>query len=158
MAEIVDDPRKDLERVERQLDALAENLSRRPGSDTLLRKLDHLEAQRDDLQAQIAILDGKPDRHHFSADMFRYAVEAYLEGFDFDDEDEKTRKILAAFVRRVVKTGDRILIEFNINGLDPLELDDLIGFEQSPDWCTKKMIGRTLACGPAAILVVRLAS
>ena len=148
------DIRKELSSVERQLDAIADSLALRPGSDTLLRKLDQLEAQRDALRSEIAIAESGRFRHSFSQDALRCGIQVFLEGFPFDDEDAYAKRIIEAFVRRVVKTGTTVLIEFNLTGVDPLELKDLFEFDRTCDLPTMYICGRTLICGPAAVLVL----
>ena len=67
-------------------------------------------------------------------------------------------RILDAFVRKVVKTNEKILVELNLTGVDPLELEDLIEFDQNSDWWSSLPSGRTLICGTAAVLVVEYAA
>lgn len=153
------DPEKQLARVERQLDSLVYNLTQRPGSDALLQKLDELEAQRDDLRAQIAVASKKSDDGaKLSTEDFRDGLEVFLAGFPFDDAEESTRRILDGFVRKAVKNENKILIELNVSGVEPLELQDLAVFDQMSNWWTSLTSGRTLICGPAAVLVLQLAS
>lgn len=149
------DLRKKLLRIDKQIDAIVYNLSQRPGSDALLKKLDELEAARDELRAEIAISSGdrRPDPLQ-DPEALKDGIIAFLYGFSFDDEKDYNKKILDAFVRKVVKTNDKIIIELNITGVEPLELDDLVGFDQSADWWSKSMSGRTVMCGPSACLVL----
>ena len=153
------DPKKELARVEKQLNALVYNLSQRPGSDALLNKLDELEAQREDLRAQIAISEGKTAKNDpaLSASAIREGVEAFLQGFTFDDTETAVNRILEAFVRKVVKKEKKILIELNLTGVAPLELEDLVEFDQRSDWWSSLTSGRTLICGPAVVLMIECA-
>lgn len=149
-----DDPKKRLAKVEKQLDALVYNLSHRPGSNALLNKLDELEAERDELKAEIAINNGtyKKDPLQDPAAL-KDGVLAFLNGFSFDDDEKYVQRILEAFVRKVVKTNEKILIELNLTGVEPLELEDLVEFDQNSNWWSSSTFGRTLVCGPAAVIV-----
>lgn len=148
------DPKKRLAKIEKQLDALVYNLSQRPGSDALLNRLDELEAEREELRAEIAINSGehRPDPLQ-DPEALKDGIIAFLSGFSFDDDEKYTQRILEAFVRKVVKKEKKILIELNISGVDPLELEDLVWFDQTSNWWSNLTSGRTLICGPAAVLV-----
>lgn len=148
------EPEKKLARVEKQLDALVYNLSQRPGSDALLNKLDELEAEREELRAEIAISSG--DRHPDplqDPEALKDGIIAFLSGFSFDDTEKHTQRTIDAFVRKVVKNDKKILIELNLTGVEPLELEDLFVFDQGSNWWSSLTSGRTLICGPAAVLV-----
>lgn len=148
------EPEKKLARIEKQLDALVYNLSQRPGSDALLNKLDELEAEREELRAEIAISSGdhRPDPLQ-DPEALKDGIIAFLSGFSFDDTEKHTQRILDAFVRKVVKNDKKILIELNLTGVEPLELEDLFVFDQGSNWWSSLTFGRTLICGPAAVLV-----
>lgn len=148
------EPEKKLARIEKQLDALVYNLSQRPGSDALLNKLDELEAEREELRAEIAISSGdrRPDPLQ-DPEALKGGIIAFLSGFSFDDTEKHTQRILDAFVRKVVKNDKKILIELNLTGVEPLELEDLFVFDQGSNWWSILTSGRTLICGPAAVLV-----
>lgn len=148
------EPEKKLARIEKQLDALVYNLSQRPGSDALLNKLDELEAEREELRAEIAISSGdrRPDPLQ-DPEALKGGIIAFLSGFSFDDTEKHTQRILDAFVRKVVKNDKKILIELNLTGVEPLELEDLFVFDQGSNWWSSLTSGRTLVCGPAAVLV-----
>lgn len=148
------EPEKKLARIEKQLDALVYNLSQRPGSDALLNKLDELEAEREELRAEIAISSGdhRPDPLQ-DPEALKDGIIAFLSGFSFDDTEKHTQRILDAFVRKVVKNDKKILIELNLTGVEPLELEDLFVFDQGSNWWSSLTSGRTLVCGPAAVLV-----
>ena len=153
-----DDPQKRLARVERQLDALVYNLSQRPGSDALLNKLDELEAEREELRAQIAIAGGEKKSEVLSREALREGVDAFLAGFSFDEPETTTKRILDGFVRKAVKKENKILVELNLSGVDPLELEDLSMFDQKSNWWTKSTSGRTFICGPAVVLIIDYAA
>ena len=129
------EPEKKLARIEKQLDALVYNLSQRPGSDALLNKLDELEAEREELRAEIAISSGdrRPDPLQ-DPEALKGGIIAFLSGFSFDDTEKHTQRILDAFVRKVVKNDKKILIELNLTGVEPLELEDLFVFDQGSNW------------------------
>lgn len=148
------EPEKKLARIEKQLDALVYNLSQRPGSDALLNKLDELEAEREELRAEIAISSGdrRPDPLQ-DPEALKGGIIAFLSGFSFDDTEKHTQRIIDAFVRKVVKNDKKILIELNLTGVEPLELEDLFVFDQGSNWWSILTSGRTLICGPAAVLV-----
>ena len=148
------DPQKRLAKVERQLDALVYNLSQRPGSDALLNKLDELEAERETLRAEIAVSSGE-HRHDplQDPDALKDGIIAFLSGFAFDDDDKYNQRILDAFVRKVVKKEKKILIELNLTGVEPLELEDLVEFDQNSTWWSSSTSSRTIVCGPAAVIV-----
>ena len=132
----VDDPRTELSRVEKQLDAIVASLEKRPGSDTLLNRLDELESKRDELRGDIAISQGKPaegNRIPSAADL-REGIDAFLAGFSFDAPEKTTERILDGFVRKVIKTNKKILVELNLSGVEPLEPEDLMEFDQNSDW------------------------
>lgn len=152
------EPEKRLAKIEKQLDAIVYNLSQRPGSDALLNKLDELEAEREELRAEIAINSGdrQPDPLQ-DPDALKDGVAAFLSGFSFDDAEKHTQRILDAFVRKVVKNDKKILIELNLTGVEPLELEDLVEFDQRSEWWSILTSGRTLVCGPAAVLMVEQA-
>lgn len=153
------DPKKRLARVERQLDALIVNLEKRPGSESLLEKLDVLEAERDALRDEIAASDGnRQPADYFSRDQLRDLVQVFLLGFPNDDTEKTIRQIFDAFVRKVVKTNEKILVELNVSGLEPLELEDLLVFDQTSDWWTSLPFGRTLYCGRAVVLLISYAA
>lgn len=147
------DPEKDLARVERELDALVYNLTQRPGSDALLKKLDELEAQRDDLKDQISRAQNADDSSIISEDVLREGIRLFLDGFDFDDDEKSTQRILDAFVRKVVKKEKKILVELNLSNVDPLELEDLCEFDQMSNWWTSLTFGRTLIVGQSVVLM-----
>lgn len=149
-----EDPKKKLAKVERSIDALLINLEKRPGSDSLLEKLDVLEAERDALRADVAQSKKMETGPHWSREAFRSGLEAFLEGFDFDDSETSSRRILDAFVRKIVKKDEKILVELNFTELEPLELEDLVVFDQMSDWWSSSKNGRTLICGTAAVLVL----
>ena len=158
-AEFVEDPEKRLAKIERQLDALVYNLSQRPGSEAMFNRLDQLEAEREDLRAQIAISNGEYKKDPFQdPDALKGGLVAFLNGFSFDDEEKTTQRILEAFVRKIVKTNEKILIELNLTGVEPLELEDLREFDQNSNWWSTLTSGRTLVCGPAAVIVSVYAS
>ncbi|MBR0127425.1 MAG: recombinase family protein [Firmicutes bacterium] len=148
------EPEKKLARIEKQLDALVYNLSQRPGSDALLNKLDELEAEREELRAEIAISSGdrRPDPLQ-DPEALKGGIIAFLSGFSFDDTEKHTQRILDAFVRKVVKNDKKILIELNLTGVEPLELEDLFVFDQGSNWWSSLTSGRTIVCGPAVVLV-----
>lgn len=148
------EPEKKLARIEKQLDALVYNLSQRPGSDALLNRLDELEAEREELRAEIAISSGdrRPDPLQ-DPEALKGGIIAFLSGFSFDDTEKHTQRILDAFVRKVVKNDKKILIELNLTGVEPLELEDLFVFDQGSNWWSSLSSGRTLVCGPAAVLI-----
>lgn len=150
-----EDPQKRLAKVEKQLDALVYNLSQRPGSDALLNRLDELEAEREDLRAEIAISNGdyKQDPLQDPAAL-RDGILAFLNGFSFDDKEMTTERIIKGFVRKVVISNEAISIELNISGVEPLELSDIREFDLNSNWWSSLTSGRTLICGPAAVLVV----
>lgn len=150
-----EDPQKRLAKVEKQLDALVYNLSQRPGSDALLNRLDELEAERDQLRAEIAISSGdyKQDPLQDPAAL-RDGILAFLNGFSFDDKEMTTERIIKGFVRKVVISNEVISIELNISGVEPLELSDIREFDLNSNWWSSLSSGRTLICGPAAVLVV----
>ena len=152
-----EDPAKKLEKIERQLDALALNLEKRPGSETLLNRLDALEAERDDLRIQISASAARPASAAFDRDQLRALVQIFLAGFPHSGKEATTKMILDGFVQKAVRTNKKILIELNVSGLDPLELEDLIGFDQNPDWWTSLSSGRTLICGSAVVLMISVA-
>ena len=56
-------------------------------------------------------------------------------------------------MRKVVKNNKKILIELNLTGVEPLELEDLVEFDQNSNWWSSLTSGRTLICGPAAVLI-----
>lgn len=152
-------PEKKLAKVEKAIDAVVLNLEKRPGSDALLSKLDRLEEERDALRAEIAA--GAVERAkmpELTKTALREGLQAFLEGFDFDDSDKMIQRILDAFVRKVVKTNEKILVELNLSQLEPLELEDLLVFEQNFDWWSISTSGRTLICGTAAVLILEYAA
>ena len=65
-----------------------------------------------------------------------------------------TERIIKGFVRKVVISKEAISIELNISGTEPLELKDIEEFDLNSDWWSSLTSGRTLICGPAAVLVV----
>ena len=150
-----EDPQKRLSKVEKQLDALVYNLSQRPGSDALLNRLDELEAERDELRAEIAISNGDYKQDPLQdPDALRDGILAFLNGFSFDNKEMTTERIINGFVRKVVISNEAISIELNISGTEPLELKDIEEFDLNSDWWSSLTSGRTLICGPAAVLVV----
>ena len=150
-----EDPEKRLSKVEKQLDALVYNLSQRPGSDALLRRLDELEAEREDLRAEIAISKGDYKKDPLlDPSALRDGILAFLNGFSFDNEEMTTERIIKGFVRKVVISTEAFSIELNISGTEPLELKDVLEFDQNSDWWSKSTSGRTLYCGPAAVLLI----
>ena len=154
------DSEKKLAKIEKSIDALMINLEKRPGSDALLSKLDALEAERDELRADVAIQRGKEKKKKppFSREAFREGTEAFLRGFDFDDEEKKVERILDAFVRKVVKKNEKILVELNLSELEPLELEDLLVFDQKSDWWSKCNFDRTLYYDRAILLILTYAA
>ena len=152
------DPEKRLSKIERSIDALVVSLEKRPGSDSLLSKLDTLEEEREALLAEIASERYKSESVSFSREAFREGLSAFLEGFDFDDSEKMVERILDAFVRKVVKTDKKILVELNLSGVDPLELEDLVEFDQNSNWWSNLRSGRTLICGTAAVLILEYAA
>ena len=156
----VDEPdlEKKLAKIEKRIDTVMVNLEKRPRSDALLSKLDALEEERDVVRDQIAIQRCKSESLPFSREAFREGLSAFLEGFDFDDADRMVQRILDAFVRKVVKTNKKILVELNLYGIEPLELEDLVEFDQNSNWWSNSRPGRTLICGTAAVLVLKYAS
>lgn len=156
----VDEPdlEKKLAKIEKRIDTVMVNLEKRPGSDALLSKLDALEEERDIVRDQIAIQRCKSESLPFSREAFREGLSAFLEGFDFDDADRMVQRILDAFVRKVVKTNKKILVELNLYGVEPLELEDLVEFDQNSNWWSNSRPGRTLICGTAAVLVLEYAA
>lgn len=152
--------KKRLAKVEKELDALVYNLTQRPGSDAMFKKLDELEEEKKNLLADIAIEEGSYSnpQSKFTRDALQDGIQAFLEGFSFDDADKMVSRILEAFVRKVVKTNEKILIEFNLAGVAPLELEDLFEFDQKSIWWSKCNFGRTLYCGRAAVLVLEYAA
>lgn len=152
------DPEKKLAKIEKSIDALVLSLEKRPGSDSLLSKLDALEEERDMLRMEISAQRGRQKSSSLSRDALRDGLQAFLEGFDFDDSEKYVQRILDAFVRKVVKTNEKILVELNVSGVEPLELEDLIEFDQNSNWWSSLRLGRTLICGPAAVLVLDYAA
>lgn len=148
------EPEKRLARIEKQLEAVVYNLSQRPGSDALLNKLDELEAEREELKAEIAISNVEYKKDPLQdPGALKDGIIAFLSGFSFDDDEKYNQRVLEAFVRKVVKTNEKILIELNVTGVEPLELEDLRGFDSMSKWWSSLTSGRTLICGPAAVLV-----
>ena len=150
-----EDPEKRLAKVEKQLDALVYNLSQRPGSDALLHRLDELEAEREDLRAEIAISKGDYKKDPLlDPSALRDGILAFLNGFSFDNEEMTTERIIKGFVRKVVISTEAFSIELNISGTEPLELKDVLEFDQNSDWWSKSTSSRTLYCGPAVVLLI----
>lgn len=149
---------KRLAKIEQKIDTVMINLEKRPGSDALLSKLDALEEERAIIRDQIAIERCKNESPTVSREAFREGLSVFLEGFDFDDADKMVERILDAFVRKVVKTDKKILVELNLSGTEPLELEDLVEFDQNSNWWSNSMPGRTLVCGIAAVLVLEYAA
>ena len=110
------------------------------------------------LRMEISAQRGRQKSSSLSRDALRDGLQAFLEGFDFDDSEKYVQRILDAFVRKVVKTNEKILVELNVSGVEPLELEDLIEFDQNSDWWSSLRPGRTLICGPAAVLVLDYAA
>ena len=152
------DPEKKLARIEKSIDAIVYSLEKRPGSEALLQKLDVLEEERQTVRTEISLSKNKKSPSSFSREAFREGLQVFLEGFDFDNSDRMVERILDAFVRKVVKTNEKILVELNLTGVDPLELEDLIEFDQNSDWWSSLPSGRTLICGTAAVLVIEYAA
>lgn len=152
------DPEKKLARIEKSIDAIVYSLEKRPGSESLLQKLDALEEERQALRTEISLSKNKKSPSSFSREAFREGLQVFLEGFDFDNSDRMVERILDAFVRKVVKANEKILVELNLTGVDPLELEDLIEFDQNSDWWSSLSSGRTLICGTAAVLVIEYAA
>ena len=152
------DPEKKLARIEKSIDAIVYSLEKRPGSEALLQKLDALEEERQAIRTEISLSKNKKSPSSFSREAFREGLQVFLEGFDFDNSDRMVERILDAFVRKVVKTNEKILVELNLTGVDPLELEDLIEFDQNSDWWSSLSSGRTLICGTAAVLVIEYAA
>ena len=152
------DYEKQLAKIEQKIDTVMINLEKRPGSDSLLSKLDALEEERAVIRDQIAIERCKNESPTVSREAFREGLSVFLEGFDFDDADKMVERILDAFVRKVVKTDKKILVELNLSGTEPLELEDLVEFDQNSNWWSNSRPGRTLICGTAAVLVLEYAA
>lgn len=151
--------KKRLSKVEKELDALVYNLTQRPGSDAMFKKLDELEAEKEALELEIDAMDeSRTVQSTFTKEALQDGIQAFLEGFSFDDADNMVKRILDGFVRRVVKTNEKILIELNLTGVEPLELEDLLEFDQRSDWWSNSSFGRTLYCGPGVVLVVSYAA
>ena len=51
-------------------------------------------------------------------------------------------KVIKIFVHQVVLYDDRLLIEFNFHGSNGLSRSELLGFEQSGEWCTNNETDR----------------
>ena len=125
----------------------------------MFKKLDELEAEKEALELEIDAMDeSRTVQSTFTKEALHDGIQAFLEGFSFDDADNMVKRILDGFVRRVVKTNEKILIELNLTGVEPLELEDLLEFDQRSDWWSNSSFGRTLYCGRAVVLLISYAS
>ena len=101
----------------------------------MFNKLDELEAEKEALELEIDAMDeSRTVQSTFTKEALQDGIQAFLEGFSFDDADNMVKRILDGFVRRVVKTNEKIFIELNLTGVEPLELEDLLEFDQKCLW------------------------
>lgn len=122
---------KALRDVTRQINNITNALANRPDSAALLDKLDELEAQKSDLKLEIAANKKRPT---LSPEAIKAGLQVFLDGFYFDDEETTKKRILEAFVHKVVLSDSSVIIQFNIGDTDGLKTTDLIEFDQTTDW------------------------
>lgn len=132
---------KALRDVNRQISNITNALANRPDSTALLNKLDDLEAQKEELETEIAINKKGPT---LSLEAIKAGLQVFLDGFYFDDAETTKKRILEAFIHKVVLSDSSVIIQFNIGCPEGLKTTDLIEFDQSDSWWSKQEFTRTL--------------
>lgn len=123
-----------LKDVNKQIDNLVIAIASRPDSQALLSKLDELEDLKADLEIDIATNKKRP---MLSYEEIRSGLELFLKGFNFDDEMTTRKRIIDAFVHKVIIYDSGITIQFNVGDGDELKTTDLIEFDQNNVISTK---------------------
>lgn len=127
--------RDKLKDVNKQISNLVNAIAARPDSQALLSKLDELEDLKADLEIDIATNKKGPS---LSKDAIRAGLQVFLDGFYFDDKKASRKRLIDAFIYKVVVFDSGTIIWFNIGDGDDLKTTDLIEFDQSNVISTKK--------------------
>ena len=122
---------KSLRDINRQIGNITNALANRPDSTALLNKLDDLESQKEELETEIAINKKGPT---LSLEAIKAGLQVFLDGFYFDDAETTRKRILEAFIHKVVLSDSSIIIQFNIGCPEGLKTTDLIEFDQTNEW------------------------
>jgi len=144
--------KKRLQSVSRQISNITNAIASKSDSPALLEKLSELEVQKEDLRMEIATTKKGPT---LSREAIEAGLKVFLDGFYFDDEETSKKRILEAFIHKVVLSDSSVIVQFNVgDDAEGLKTTELIEFDQSEAWWSSHGIERTIIARNSALVLL----